>query len=485
MDEAGNALETYLRSLPSVEEVLRSEAAGALGAEIPRQALVSAVREALEGIRKELLRRGVDRSGERPPERRQWTERVWGEARRILGPSLRPVINATGVIIHTNLGRSLLAREAMEAVACAASRYTNLEFDLARGQRGARWAHVEGLLRRLTGAEAATVVNNNAGAVLIALNSLADGKEVPVSRGQLVEIGGSFRMPDVMAQSRARLVEVGTTNKTRLSDYEAAIGPETGLLLKVHMSNYRILGFTQEVSLEDLVGLGRRHGIPVMDDLGSGCLLDLRQWGLEPEPLVQDALRTGVDLLTFSGDKLLGGPQAGLILGKRQWVERIRRNPLARALRIDKLTLAALTATLDLYWDPQEAVRRIPTLRMMTVDSKALRSRAGRLARRIRREAPPPSLSLAIRPDRSQVGGGALPLLTLPTWAVGVRVHGVTALRLENALRRATPPVIARIAREEVLLDVRAVEDDELPDLARIVAESAMALTEWHGRGEA
>jgi L-seryl-tRNA(Ser) seleniumtransferase len=459
-----------LRTLPSVEQVVQSPSLQDLRSSASRQALVSAVRAALESIRRSLLQGVAGDIGSRPGDRSQWIETVRHEVVRLLAPSLRPAINATGVIIHTNLGRSLLAEEASAAVMEVASRYSNLEFDLDEGRRGSRYVHVEGLLRRLTGAEAAMVVNNNAGAVLISLSSLARGKEVVVSRGELVEIGGAFRMPDVMLQSGALLVEVGTTNKTHLRDYEAAVGPETGLLLKVHTSNYRILGFTQDVSLDALAALGHGRGIPVMNDLGSGCLVDLGQWGLEPEPTVQDALRSGVDVVTFSGDKLLGGPQAGLILGRPDLVDRIRRNPLARALRIDKMTLAALWATLQLYWDPQVAVTRIPTLRMLVAQDRDLRARANLLARRIRKQAPR-QVSVHVRRDRSQVGGGSLPLMELPTWVVSLRLEGWSAARIEKALRGETPPVIARISKEEILLDVRTVQEEELQPLSRVVSK--------------
>ncbi len=455
-----------------------------LRGEVPRQALLAAVREALDWIRQTILQGGEQELCDAAPDRAAWARRIREEAERTLTPSLRRVINGTGVIVHTNLGRSLLAKEAVSAVVEAASRYSSLEYDLEAGRRGSRFSHVEGILRRLTGAEAATAVNNNAGAVLIALNALARGKEVVVSRGELVEIGGSFRMPDVMAQSGANLVEVGTTNKTRLKDYEAAIGPETALLLKVHTSNYRIVGFTEEVSLEPLAELGRRHGIPVMYDLGSGCLVDLSVWGLDPEPTVQETLQAGVDVVTFSGDKLLGGPQAGLIVGRRELLDRIRRNPLARALRMDKLTLAALRATLQLYWDPQEATRRIPTLGMLAVEESVLRSRARGLARRISKAAPAAARA-QVRKDRSRVGGGALPLLALDTWVVAIRVEGVSAARLERGLREADPPVLARILKEEILLDLRTVQEDEIPTLARSVAHACTRSQEdppWNPR---
>ena len=477
MSEDPKLRQAYLQSLPSVEELLQSDEVKALRDSAPRAALLAAIRGAMAGIRETILHADEKNLAGIPTDRRVWTQRIRHEAERLLAPSLRPVINATGVIVHTNLGRSLLAPEALGAVAEAASRYSNLEFDLEAGERGSRYIHVEGLLCRLTGAEAATVVNNNAGAVLLSLSALARGKEVIVSRGELVEIGGSFRMPDVMAESGALLVEVGTTNKTHPRDYEAAIGPETALLLKVHTSNYRILGFTQEVPLDTLVRIGRGRDVPVMDDLGSGCLVDLREWGLEPEPMVQEALAAGADLVTFSGDKLLGGPQAGLILGRRELVERIRRHPFNRALRIDKLTLAALEATLRLYWDPNEARRRIPTLRMIAMGREDLRPRAQRLARRLRKTLPS-SVRLSVRPDRSQVGGGALPLLELPTWVLGIQAEGISTARLERALRRGDPPVIARVEREELVLDLRTIQDEELPALSRAVAGAISKLLE-------
>lgn len=464
-----------LRALPSVEEVLQSDLAMERLEAAPRSELLSAIRAALSQIRETIVQAKVENLPALNLNRSGWIQKILDESERSLKPSLRALINATGIIIHTNLGRSLLGEEALRAIHEMASRYSNLEFDLAAGRRGSRYVHVEGLLCRLTGAEAATVVNNNAGAVLIALNTLAKGMEVVVSRGELVEIGGSFRMPDVMAQSGAHLVEVGTTNKTHLPDYEAAIGPETGLLLKVHPSNFRILGFTEDVPLDVIVALGQRNGIPVMNDLGSGCLLDLSDLGMEPEPTVQQALSSGVDLVAFSGDKLLGGPQAGLILGKRELVERIRKNPLNRALRIDKLTLAALEATLRMYWDPSIALQRIPTLQMMATSDKRVRQRARRLARRINKEAPR-GLRAQIRPDLSRVGGGSLPLLQLPTWVVGIQMEDVSAVRLNRAFREATPPVIVRIQKEEVLLDLRTVRDDEVSVLARIVGEVGSAL---------
>jgi len=473
--EIDRARKSLLQSLPSVEETLQSAPFQEIDAFVPRAELVSALRASLEEARNKILVSPLSQLGPLPRSKKDWIPHLHQEVKRKVSPSLIPLINATGVIIHTNLGRSLLAQEALEALQRIASHYSNLEFHLEEGKRGSRYVHVEDLLCRLTGAEAATVVNNNAGAVLLALNTLARGGEVIVSRGELVEIGGSFRMPDVMAQSGARLVEVGTTNKTHPRDYEEAIGPDTALLLKVHTSNFRILGFTQSVPLGQLVELGRRHGIPVMEDLGSGCLVDLRMWGLEAEPTVQESLRAGADVVTFSGDKLLGGPQAGLILGRRRFIEGIRQNPLNRALRIDKLTLAALEATLRLYWDPFRVIRRIPTLRMLTTGPEELRRRALRAARGLRKKAPT-SLIIRVLEDRSKVGGGALPLLELPTWVLSLRLEEMEVSRLDRELRSSSPPVIGRIHKDELRLDLRTVSQRETPLLIQTVASACRRL---------
>ncbi|MEM2983565.1 MAG: L-seryl-tRNA(Sec) selenium transferase, partial [Candidatus Bathyarchaeia archaeon] len=374
-------------------------------------------------------------------------------------PNLRRVVNATGVIVHTNLGRSLIAKEIIPHLVDIATRYSNLEYDLELGERGSRYSHVEKILCDLSGAESAIVVNNNAGAVLICLNTLAAGKEVIVSRGELVEIGGSFRMPDVMRQSGARLVEVGTTNRTHLRDYEESITPETALLLKVHTSNYRILGFTSEVELQDLVRLGQNRGIPVMKDLGSGCLIDFREYGLEREPTVQEAVKSGADVITFSGDKLLGGPQAGIIVGKRECIERIRKNPLNRALRIDKLTLAALEGTLRFYIKEERALQTLPTLKMITLPYKKLRRRALYILKRVTRISR--SWDLSVRKDISRVGGGAFPILEIPTAVIAIRSFDERIQKLEKMLRKKEPPIIARLSREELILDVRTIQEDE------------------------
>ena len=456
--------------LPKVDQVLaRPEVAG-LMPELPRSLVVAGVREVLEGLRNRLLA-GEDVS---PVELElsAVAAAAAAAARRRARPSLRSVVNATGVVVHTNLGRSLLAQRALERLIALNRTYTNLEYDLDAGRRGSRYVHATALLRELTGAEAALVVNNNAAAVYLALQTLAAGREVIVSRGQLVEIGGSFRIPDVMARSGAVLREVGATNKTHLRDYEQAIGPDTALLLKVHTSNYAVVGFHQEVPLAELRALADRHGLPLMEDLGSGTLVDFTPYGLPREPTVLEALRDGADLVTFSGDKLLGGPQAGIILGRAELVERLRTNPLNRALRIDKLTLAALEATLELYRDPAGARQAIPTLRMITTPYQELRRRAAALARRLRR-LKLPRLRVELRDGESRVGGGALPLAAPRTRLLGLAVEGMSPTRLERALRANDPPIICRLEDGRLLLDVRTLLPSDGAVIARALARLA------------
>ena len=381
-------------------------------------------------------------------------------------PHFRRVINATGVILHTNLGRALLSQAAVENVALLASHYSNLEYDLERGQRGDRYVAVVNLLQRLTGAEEALVVNNNAAAVLLALQALAAGREVVVSRGELIEIGGSFRIPDIMRSSGATLHEVGTTNKTHLTDYKTAINERTALLLKVHTSNYRIVGFTETVPREALVRLGNECQLPVMEDLGSGNLVDLAAYGLEQEPTVSEVVRAGVDVVTFSGDKLLGGPQAGILVGKKRYIEVLNRSPLNRALRIDKMTLAALEATLRHYLDPDAAVREIPTLQMITAPMQAVNRRARRLLRQLKGVGGD-DWSVSVQADVSEVGAGALPLTKIATQVISVRSTQMSATEIEQSFRRQDPPVLGRIQQDTFLLDMRMVQDHELPEVVQ------------------
>jgi L-seryl-tRNA(Ser) seleniumtransferase len=375
-----------------------------------------------------------------------------------------PVLNATGVIIHTNLGRAPLAQEAVSA-ALGAMGYCNLEMDMDSGERGSRHTHVEELACRLSGAQAAMVVNNNAAAVLLALGALAHGREGVISRGQLVEIGGSFRIPAVMEQSGVRLVEVGTTNKTYLEDYRQAITADTGVLLRVHPSNYRVVGFHQEVSLGEMVTLGREYGLPVLDDLGSGTLVDLRPWGID-EPTVGQSIAAGADLVCFSGDKLLGGPQCGLIVGSSLWISRLKKHPLARALRCDKVTLAALAATLSLYISP-EGWRRIPVLAMLTEDLARVRERAEGLAKAL---IGLPAV-VEVLEDISPIGGGALPLHRLPTRVVRIEPREISAQDLAMALRLGSQPLMARIRDEAVLLDVRTLTEQQVKEAAAAIVQ--------------
>jgi len=464
----GKGKEHLLRSLPGVDEVLRWEEVVELLAHHPRPLVVEAARKAIGQLRAQIL---AETGTEEPDLSRP---ALVGRVQEILAaettPNLRRVINATGVVLHTNLGRAVLAEAAREQLATIARGYSNLEIDLETGERGSRYSHVEELLIRLTGAEGALVVNNNAAAVLLALNTLARGKEVLVSRGQLVEIGGAFRIPEVMEWSGCRLVEVGTTNRTRLEDYRRAAGPDTALLLKVHTSNYRILGFTAEVGGGELVSLGQELGLPVMEDLGSGVLLDLSPYGLPGEPTVQESVAAGIDVITFSGDKLLGGPQAGIIVGKNRYLEAMKKNPLTRALRIDKLTLGALEATLRLYLNPGEVLEKLPVLRMLTVPLDTLAGRARALAGQIEAAVGPCLLVEVVR-EQSQVGGGAMPLAQLPTWAVALASPSLTAAALAARLRQGEPPVLARIAAERVLLDVRTLQEGEEEEICTALAK--------------
>jgi L-seryl-tRNA(Ser) seleniumtransferase len=446
-----------LRAIPAVDEILRQPPVAALLEEVPRALAVAAVRRVLEGLR-EQLRAGAEVEVALPAVTALAAQAVAAQARH----SLRPAINATGVLLNTGLGRAVLAPQAVAALAAVAGSHSTLEVDLESGRRGSRLSHIRTLLRLLTGAPAAAVVNNNAAAVLLALNTLAAGREVIISRGQLVEIGGAFRMPDVIRASGCRMVEVGTTNKTHLSDYEAAITPDTALLLQVHPSNYRVVGFTEEVPLAELVALGHRHGIPVMTDLGSGALFDVTRAGLAPEPTVPQVVATGVDLVTFSGDKLLGGPQAGLLLGDEAVIHHATANPLMRALRCGKLTLAALEATLRLYLDEEAALRDLPTLRALTRPPAEIAAAARQVVAAVHH----PKLSLAIVETTAEVGGGSLPTEALPSFAVQVALAGTTPEALARKLRQGDPPIFGRISKDHLLLDLRTVVPAEIEVIA-------------------
>jgi L-seryl-tRNA(Ser) seleniumtransferase len=468
-----------LRQIPSVDETLASIRVQALLDQRPRWIVVEAVREVLAACRKRALAGDLTSDALRAlvdPEAIQTA--VTEVAARNARPSLRPVINATGVVLHTNLGRAPIPRSALAAIDAAARGYSNLELDLATGNRGSRQVHVEGLLCALTGAEAALVVNNNAAAVFLGVNTLAHGREVLISRGELVEIGDSFRIPDVMTRAGGRLREVGTTNRTHLADYEGAIGAETALILKVHRSNFQVLGFTADVDAAALVSLGRQRGLPVMEDLGSGALLDLSRFGLRREPLAADSIRAGVDVVCFSGDKLLGGPQAGILVGRRDILARLRRNPLARTVRIDKLCLAGLEATLRLARDPDGARREIPILRMLGLPAEAVGTRAEAVAASLRSAVP--GVRCAIEDGASEVGGGALPLQALPTRVLALRPYAGSVSAVEARLRNGNPPVLVRVQEDRILLDLRTV--DPVEDAGLLAALTA-ALAADHRRG--
>ena len=447
------------RQLPAIDKWLASETGVALSAEFSPQEVAEVMRSHLERVR-EGLGNGLT---ELPQfDSPQYAALMRADLLKQRLPSLRRAINATGIIIHTNLGRAPLAHEAIEAMASVARGYSNLEMELESGKRGSRYQHVESLLCRLTGAEAAVVVNNCAAAVLLALGTVATDREVVISRGELVEIGGSFRMPDVIAKSGARMVEVGTTNKTRIEDYAAVLNENTRVLLSVHPSNYRIIGFSEKPDLRELAELAHHNDLVFVQDLGSGALVDLDAMGPMAEHTVQETLGAGVDLVTFSGDKLLGGPQAGIILGRTELIEAIKRNPLLRALRIDKLSLAALAATLRLYSPPNDPTEKVPVLRMITESEESVGRRARALLRRLKKI---PGLEGGVEADVSYGGGGALPMAELPTRVVQVNAVGVSAGELAGRLRTVDPPVIARVTHDRLVLDPRTIPSEDVDDL--------------------
>ncbi|OPY14854.1 MAG: L-seryl-tRNA(Sec) selenium transferase [Syntrophus sp. PtaB.Bin001] len=458
MDEQTQAL---LRGLPKIDELLLILEKRNQDHPAPREVTRSVCRDVVDNLRRSVMRKEDKEGTVRLPMAEEVAAAVEKRIQMLHRRRLRRVINATGVILHTNLGRAPLCREAIDQLTAVSEGYSNLEFDLKRGERGIRYDHIRELLCLLSGVEDAMAVNNNAAAVFLALNTLAENKEVIVSRGELVEIGGEFRIPEIMEKSGARLREVGTTNRTRLVDYERAINPETGLILKVHSSNFKMIGFTEEASLEELVALGKKYQLPVMYDVGSGCFVDLAEYGLPSEPVIRDVAAAGVDVLTFSGDKMLGGPQAGIILGRRNLLEKIKKNPLNRALRIDKLTLAALESTLRIYLSPREAVDRLRILKALTEPISDVTRRARKLLAMLKRVLPS-SFSLVLKSGESMVGGGALPGMTIPTMLLGVRIAGLSASRLEERLRQLEIPIIARVANDELLLDLRTIGEEEL-----------------------
>lgn len=447
------------RALPAVHVLLEQEGVRALAERVPRSVLAEAVRAEVAAARAE--------PAQAPASEAAWTAAIATRLAASERATLQPVLNATGVVLHTNLGRAPLAEAAIDAIAEVARGFASLEYDLVAGTRGSRHVHCAGLLRELTGADDAMIVNNCAAALVLALNTVADGRDAIVSRGELVEIGGSFRVPDIMARSGARLVEVGTTNRTHADDYRSACGPQTGAIVSVHRSNFTVDGFVAAVPTRALAELAHSAGIPLLYDFGSGLMLDLSEWGLRGEPTARDAVAAGASLVVMSGDKLLGGPQAGIILGRADLVDALRRNPLARALRVDKLTLAALQATLRLYREPARAVREIPALRMLTTPVESLRERATALAARLAAEG----VGIRVADSEATVGGGAFPSARIPSCAI---VLDGDAGRRERALRDGALPVVGRITDGALWLDLRgiAVADDNR--LERAILEAAL-----------
>ena len=452
--------EELLRKLPKIDGIMLVLEREGIFEKAPRAVALSICRSVVSDIRRLILTASEPDMDIQIPSTDEVVDAVVEKIGNLREYSLRRVVNATGIILHTNLGRAPLCKEAMEKIIEVSCGYSNLEFDLNTGKRGLRYDHVKGILCELSGAGDALVVNNNAAAVLLVLNTMASGKEVIVSRGELIEIGGEFRIPEIMEKSGARLREVGTTNRTHLSDYEKAIGADTGLILKVHTSNFKVVGFTGEVGLSSLVELGKKHSIPVMNDLGSGCFVELDRYGLVREPLVKDTVQTGVDVVTFSGDKLLGGPQAGIILGDRDILRKVKANPLNRAFRIDKLTLIALSATMKQYLNTVDAVTNIRSLRALTEPLADVEKRAEKILTMLQKMYVA-GLTLALKKGFSMAGGGSLPMEKIPTILLSIRSSLISASRLDECLRMCDVPIVVRISEDEVLFDLRTIEEDE------------------------
>jgi len=451
------------RNLPSVSQLLESPQLKQMVESVNHNVVVDGVRQVLDDLREQVSTATEDVSIPTPTE---LAEKIADWLKSEETPYLRPVVNGTGIILHTGLGRAPLAKPAMEAVVEISSGYASVEVDVKTGERGQRIKSVERLLRELTGAEAAVIVNNNAAATMLTLSALAAGTEVIVSRGQLIEIGGSYRLPDVMECSGAKLREVGTTNKTHLADYERAICEETGALLKVHPSNFEVVGFVKTVSTKEMVDLAHKHNLPMIDDVGSGALIDFSKFGLMDEPLVKQSLNDGADVVLFSGDKLIGGPQCGIIIGKQKYITKILKNPLMRAMRVDKMTLAALAATLRLYRDQEKAEQEVPILRMLSMPIENLKLRANKIAQQIGHL---PFIGVCdVVEDQSMLGGGSLPTQKIPTWCLAIEPTGMSLNKLAHELRNSTPSVMGRIQKERLYLDLRTIQPSQDADLVTV-----------------
>ncbi len=464
------------KMIPKVDELLENELVKDLDSQMPRKIIIESIRHSLEEIRSAI------KKGESTDFIEGMIKNLPNDiekyAKQKNSYKLRPVVNATGVVIHTNLGRSPINPEILDHLKEVATGYSNLEYDLDNGTRGSRYSHLEEVVAEITGAESAMVVNNNAAAVLLVLSTIAKGKEVIVSRGELIEIGGAFRVPDVMEQSGATLIEVGTTNKTHKGDYVSAITENTGAIMKVHTSNYRIMGFTSAVEASELKEVSEMHGIPLIEDLGSGVLIDLSKYGITYEPTVRDSLDSGVDVVTFSGDKLLGGPQAGIIVGKKEYIDQMKKNPLTRAFRVDKFTISALEATFMYYLDDNMVVSNIPTLRMLTYPLEVLQSKADKLIKMLEQVDFHKQVNVSIQDDYSEVGGGSLPMEKLPTKCVVVDLGEKSTAKFEKLLRSNTVPVIARIYKDKIYFDIRTVEDSEMDIITKAVISAMDGLEE-------
>lgn len=453
------------KMLPSVDEVLSQKEIEELIEKYPRSIVLESIREVIDINRKTIVAIKTEEEAEKfSLTMEKVIEETEKKARDNYALSLKKVINGTGTVLHTNLGRSLISEKIKDEIWTAASRYSNLEYDLEKGERGSRYVHLTDMIKRLTGAEDVLVVNNNAAAVMLVLSTMAKGGEAIVSRGELVEVGGSFRIPSVMALSGADLVEIGATNKTHLKDYEDAITENTRALMKVHTSNYRIMGFTESISVAELVELGKKHNLPVIEDLGSGVFIDLSKYGLEYEPIVLDSIHRGADIVTFSGDKMLGGAQAGIIVGKKKYISAMKKNQLTRALRVDKLTICALEATLRMYLDEEEAVKNIPTLNMITMPMEELERKANLLYAEI--EKLNLDADVHIEECLSQVGGGSMPLETMKSRGIAITPNNMNVSTLERKLRLSDSHIIARVYDNKYVLDVRTIFEDEFVDVA-------------------
>lgn len=459
-----------LRKLPKVDELLMDERVAEASCNLLREQVVDVIRTVIETVRREIL--GSDEAlDESYVSYDMVVDKVIQAVRNSHVKSLRRVINGTGVVLHTNLGRAKLSKSAMDAVAEVADKYSTLEYDPVKGGRGSRHVHVEKIIEKITGAEAAMVVNNNAAATMICLAAMGRGKEMVISRGELVEIGGSFRIPEIMEESGAHLAEVGTTNKAKLSDYRGRINENTGAIMKVHTSNYKIIGFTEEVPLKELVKLGREENLPVIYDMGSGLMINLRDYGIE-EPTVREAMADGADIILFSGDKLLGGPQGGVIIGKKKYIDMMKSHPLARILRVDKMTLSAMEATFKEYYDDENAKEKIPVLSMLTRSEEKLKTDAEKLLEMIKKEAP--ALDAKVEATEDVVGGGSAPATVLKGYSVSVQWNEASSQEIERRLRMDALPIIVRINHDKVLFDVRTIAEDEY----RIIADRLKRITE-------